>query len=1177
MQLHYFNLQNPIKSLQVTLFLVGLFYWQGVFAGGPCSNPDSPTTLTSSHISCAGATTAWTPGAGTNNNYYFDLSTDNFTSSVIGYPRFTASTTPEYVLTNLDPSTTYYFRVKGWESGGSGGCYSTNWSAISSFTTDEVLTETTLPVVLALDQENCFNKTLVSDPGTDPAIAYVASTSNISPINLSPNEGSGMLEFNSFFAPDGAEIRLELPVINTEGSNEILVRFDWLETNDLSASNDYVIVQTSTDGGANWTNKETVYRVGAADAWVSKNIAIGNVQSENLLVGLLFHSAFGVNCYVDHLSIVDNECAGTPTATTLNSSSATSCESLYLDAELSLGTPLSEAGYSYQWQQASAGSGNWSNIDGATMATYTAMLNDASKDFRLLATCDYSGLSDYSDAITIIYDCNCSPQTLYWYGSGSTYPGAGTGTDANNVNNWSTTNTALVAPSAIGICDNLIFSTVAGSVSLSDNFHVGSMDLSHSGNGNVFSFNAGSKKLIVTGNTSMNVTSGNMGTDLRFNPGTGTMNFRGDFTCGATTDYAVPFYSAGTGTIVYGGNLTFSTGSFIYSTSLPERIIFDGSGNQTITASGTGMNYMPILQIGGYSANTPTVILAGDYVNDIRPSDLEVHSTLRFPESAGVNDYGILRSTLGGSFWLGPNAKLELGGDNIGGSTAIGNNNFPQNFSTITLLGTVEYNGVSQTTYSVPTYNHLIMNASSDVALSAETNIDGDLTISQGSLVANNFNINLKGDYSNNALFVPGTNSVNFVGSELQLITGSGILNFYNVELNNSNGLSLVKSASISNGLTLTTGLFNIGSNNLTFGENGFTGGTPSANNMIVADGLGEVRKEFTGASSFVYAIGTAGASNEYTPVTLTFNSGTFTAGAYVGAKVSSAKNSALNSAVNSYIDRTWVVEPFNISGFNYDIRLDYVEADIVEGDYTVDEFLPVKISGGQWYQPDVIEATFTNAVKQGIHNPLAIGYMQWDGLTTFSEFGGAGGQNQPLPVELLSFSASCDSDETTVSWTTASEHNSSHFDLEKSTEGHTWRSIATINAAGNSTEELNYAYVDQFANVGDYYRINQVDIDGSNKVYGPIQLTCTKDESIVKSFPNPSSKQFSVVVNDTKLDGDGVIHITTLNGQLLHSIPVQFMDGINLFNINKELPSGIYLVEISSGKYKRNLRQVIQ
>jgi hypothetical protein len=55
---------------------------------------------------------------------------------------------------------------------------------------------------------------------------------------------------------------------------------------------------------------------------------------------------------------------------------------------------------------------------------------------------------------------------------------------------------------------------------------------------------------------------------------------------------------------------------------------------------------------------------------------------------------------------------------------------------------------------------------------------------------------------------------------------------------------------------------------------------------------------------------------------------------------------------------------------------------------------------------------------------------------TGFSWFGAGSGNNNPLPVELVSFSGVCDNGLINLTWQTASEFNSSHFDVEKSRDG---------------------------------------------------------------------------------------------------------------------------------------------
>lgn len=104
------------------------------------------------------------------------------------------------------------------------------------------------------------------------------------------------------------------------------------------------------------------------------------------------------------------------------------------------------------------------------------------------------------------------------------------------------------------------------------------------------------------------------------------------------------------------------------------------------------------------------------------------------------------------------------------------------------------------------------------------------------------------------------------------------------------------------------------------------------------------------------------------------------------------------------------------------------------------------------------------------------------------------------LPVELTQFEATPYPQWNVVKWTTTSENNSSHFDLESSTDGENWRKITTKFAAGNSTEEIKYSYIDYNLNSLTYYRLQQFDIDGKFETYGPILVTKTiTDKKIIK------------------------------------------------------------------------------
>ncbi len=192
---------------------------------------------------------------------------------------------------------------------------------------------------------------------------------------------------------------------------------------------------------------------------------------------------------------------------------------------------------------------------------------------------------------------------------------------------------------------------------------------------------------------------------------------------------------------------------------------------------------------------------------------------------------------------------------------------------------------------------------------------------------------------------------------------------------------------------------------------------------------------------------------------------------------------------------------------------------------------------------------------------------ITWNGVTGFSDFGGFGqGNGSPLPVELTSFAASCEEDVVTLSWSTASEQNSSHFDVEKSTDGENWRVIGTVLAAGNSTQDINYSFIDdEKSNGQNYYRLNQVDIDGKNEYFGPIQTNCVEKIQFT-TFPNPSDASFQVILTSKELVGMCSLVIADATGKVIEQRAVDVKEGINLFVINQEFTPGIYFLNVTNG-----------
>jgi len=85
------------------------------------------------------------------------------------------------------------------------------------------------------------------------------------------------------------------------------------------------------------------------------------------------------------------------------------------------------------------------------------------------------------------------------------------------------------------------------------------------------------------------------------------------------------------------------------------------------------------------------------------------------------------------------------------------------------------------------------------------------------------------------------------------------------------------------------------------------------------------------------------------------------------------------------------------------------------------------------------------------------------------------------LPVELIGFSGNLEGSWVKLNWQTASENNSSQFEIQRSIDTQEWKSIGQIQSAGNSYNLLEYRFVDSDLPNSEiiYYRLKQVDLDG--------------------------------------------------------------------------------------------------
>lgn len=94
------------------------------------------------------------------------------------------------------------------------------------------------------------------------------------------------------------------------------------------------------------------------------------------------------------------------------------------------------------------------------------------------------------------------------------------------------------------------------------------------------------------------------------------------------------------------------------------------------------------------------------------------------------------------------------------------------------------------------------------------------------------------------------------------------------------------------------------------------------------------------------------------------------------------------------------------------------------------------------------------------------------------------------LPIELGALSGEYVNQESVINWTTISENNVSHFEIYHVVGYGDFELLGTVEAAGNSTEDIDYQFIDKRPSPGiNYYNLKAVDLDGTVKNHGVVSI----------------------------------------------------------------------------------------
>jgi len=173
------------------------------------------------------------------------------------------------------------------------------------------------------------------------------------------------------------------------------------------------------------------------------------------------------------------------------------------------------------------------------------------------------------------------------------------------------------------------------------------------------------------------------------------------------------------------------------------------------------------------------------------------------------------------------------------------------------------------------------------------------------------------------------------------------------------------------------------------------------------------------------------------------------------------------------------------------------------------------------------------------------------------------------VPVELASFSAQLVDKDVILNWVTATEINNQGFNVEFSLDNENFAKIGFVPGFGTTTEMKSYSFtVSDIESGVQYYRIKQIDFDGTSTIFNSVEVTRPVPNSFVlnQNHPNPFNPSTTISFS-LPVESNVNIKLFNMLGQEVAQITEgSFQAGNHNFQFNaNDLSSGAYIYTLEA------------
>ena len=187
------------------------------------------------------------------------------------------------------------------------------------------------------------------------------------------------------------------------------------------------------------------------------------------------------------------------------------------------------------------------------------------------------------------------------------------------------------------------------------------------------------------------------------------------------------------------------------------------------------------------------------------------------------------------------------------------------------------------------------------------------------------------------------------------------------------------------------------------------------------------------------------------------------------------------------------------------------------------------------------------------------------------------------LPVELTNFSASINSSNVELRWSTATELNNKGFEIERKISN-TWETIGFVNGKGTTTDLTNYQFADELKSLNQtstvYYRLKQVDFDGTYSYSKEAAVNFNliiNDFSLQQNYPNPFNPSTSINFSIPQNQQVTLKIYDILGNEVATLLNEAKQAGKYSVDFNaSNLASGTYIYSLISGNYSQVRKMIL-